>query len=470
MSGNESLFGYTKDFNGTYTTSNVNNDPFNDMFTKVVFICAYSTVFALCVFGNIMVLFAIIKSARLRSLTNFFLANLAVADFWIGVFCVMPNLSTFITQNWILGKAMCKIYYFVWNMSYTASIVILTAIATERYIAIRFPLRARRCITKRRLLLVQAIIWMIAAVYGTPYLFILDLYTVPGLDGEKNYYCLHDYSLINMKALVTANFIIWYSVPLILMSYMYCRIGVTLWKVSKNPTPSKPAKQLEMPACDSYYTSSSSGNSEGHGRNRSIRLHRLSINSKKECTFCNSQNQRILMRDENGKRKKDKCSCERTDSERSSEASQSCDINTNHSKHNGNHMSCGEHKSCREKSNVPKLRVYFNTEQTRMNCMRAVRSRRRVIRLLVAVVVSFTICVLPHHIRYLLLFWEVPMYEEGLLSPVSFLILYLNSALNPILYALFSANFRKSFKEAIPCRRRRRPVPFFVQDTRTGSF
>jgi hypothetical protein len=28
------------------------NDPFEDMFTKVVFICAYSTVFALCVFGK----------------------------------------------------------------------------------------------------------------------------------------------------------------------------------------------------------------------------------------------------------------------------------------------------------------------------------------------------------------------------------------------------------------------------------
>jgi hypothetical protein len=51
-----------------------------------------------------MVLFAIIKSARLRSLTNFFLANLAVADFWIGVFCVLPNLSTFFSQKWILGR------------------------------------------------------------------------------------------------------------------------------------------------------------------------------------------------------------------------------------------------------------------------------------------------------------------------------------------------------------------------------
>lgn len=360
-------------------------------------------------------------------------------------------------------------------MSYTASIVILTAIAAERYIAIRFPLRARRCITQRRLFLVQAVIWMIAAVYGTPYLFIFDLQEIISPDGEITYYCFPDYSLINMKALVTANFIIWYSIPLILMSYMYCRIGISLWKVSKKPMPPKPSKQMEMPADDSYYSTSSSGNSEGHGRTRSMRMHRMSMNNhQKETSFCKSHNQRSAMKEGSGKRRKDgnHCSCEKMESERSSEASHSCDINTNHYKQqNGNHVSFVEYKSSREKNNVPKLRFYFNTEQTRMNCQRAVRSRRRVIRLLVAVVISFMVCVLPHHIRILLLFWQVPMYDwEGLLSPVSFLILYLNSALNPILYALFSANFRKSFKEAIPCRRRRRPIPFFVQDTRSGSF
>lgn len=55
-----------------------------------------------------MVLFAIIRSARLRSMTNFFLANLAVADFCVGVFCVLPNLSTFLSQRWVLGRVSIK--------------------------------------------------------------------------------------------------------------------------------------------------------------------------------------------------------------------------------------------------------------------------------------------------------------------------------------------------------------------------
>lgn len=53
MSGNDSVFGYSVVGNGTlFSPSNSYNDPFEDMFTKVVFICAYSTVFALCVFGK----------------------------------------------------------------------------------------------------------------------------------------------------------------------------------------------------------------------------------------------------------------------------------------------------------------------------------------------------------------------------------------------------------------------------------
>jgi hypothetical protein len=65
------------------------------------------------------------------------------------------------------------------------------------------------------------------------------------------------------------------------------------------------------------------------------------------------------MKEGSGKRRKDgnHCSCEKMESERSSEASHSCDINTNHYKQqNGNHVSFVEYKSSREKNNVPKLR------------------------------------------------------------------------------------------------------------------
>jgi hypothetical protein len=53
----------------------------------------------LYVAGNLMVIFVVTFSRRLRSITNFFLANLAVADLCVGVFCVYQNLSTYLVSK-----------------------------------------------------------------------------------------------------------------------------------------------------------------------------------------------------------------------------------------------------------------------------------------------------------------------------------------------------------------------------------
>ncbi len=88
----------------------------------------------------------------------------------------------------------------------------------------------------------------------------------------------------------------------------------------------------------------------------------------------------------------------------------------------------------------------------------ALLARRKVIRLLIAVIVSFATCVLPYHIRVLWQTWGTPhlSFWTSLLTPMTFLIFYLNSGLNPILYAFLSDNFRRSLREVLTCRRRRR--------------
>jgi hypothetical protein len=43
-----------------------------------------------------MVILVVTISRRLRSITNFFLANLAVADLCVGVFCVYQNFYMYV--------------------------------------------------------------------------------------------------------------------------------------------------------------------------------------------------------------------------------------------------------------------------------------------------------------------------------------------------------------------------------------
>ncbi len=87
----------------------------------------------------------------------------------------------------------------------------------------------------------------------------------------------------------------------------------------------------------------------------------------------------------------------------------------------------------------------------------ALLARRKVIRLLIAVIVSFATCVLPYHIRVLYQQWGDPHFSfwAALMTPSTFLLFYMNSGLNPLLYAFLSDNFRRSLREVLLCGGRR---------------
>jgi len=99
------------------------------------------------------------------------------------------------------------------------------------------------------------------------------------------------------------------------------------------------------------------------------------------------------------------------------------------------------------------------------------RSRRKVIRLLIAFVVTFAVCMLPNHVWLLWQSWadmyqqyesqsyqqyEYNSYEQYMymyVPPVMTLLFYVNSCLNPFLYALISDKFRSAVSE-VDCLRR----------------
>ena len=60
--------------------------------------------------GNSLVLFIIARHRDMRTVTNFFVANLAVTDIALLLMCTFPEI--FVTYNlqqgWILGDFMCR--------------------------------------------------------------------------------------------------------------------------------------------------------------------------------------------------------------------------------------------------------------------------------------------------------------------------------------------------------------------------
>ncbi|WAR24821.1 TRISR-like protein [Mya arenaria] len=326
-----------------------------------------------------MVLIAIARSPRLRSITNFFLANLAVADFCVGIFCVLPNLSTFLNPTWVLGKVTCKGYYYIWNVSYIASIFILTVIAIERYVAIMYPLKARHIMTRTRVKTIQICIWIIAFLYNIPYAILYDTLSV----GKDEFCYATEENEIKLKWLSVATVVLWYIIPLFVIVILYYRIARALWK-----TQVVSALRLSTPHDNDI---------------------RCVITSS---SFSPSLEHNVYTRETN----------------LSSKSSHS------------------------ERSNLKQVKERYHLVHV-SSTRRVAKARQKVIRLLLCVVVTFAVCVFPHMMKVMDHYWAMFNISHSamlILSPISFISLYLNSVLNPFLYALFSTNFRKSFREIIP--------------------
>ena len=87
-----------------------------------------------------------------------------------------------------------------------------------------------------------------------------------------------------------------------------------------------------------------------------------------------------------------------------------------------------------------------------------IQSRKRIVVLLVGIVLCFAVMNLPHHLRMLWLFlspFPSPLCLVSspwiLSQPISYLLLFLNSAVNPYLYALLSQRFRLAIRSCFRC-------------------
>ena len=65
-----------------------------------VFAVSYLLIFLLCMVGNGIVCFIVLRSRNMRTVTNVFILNLAISDMLVGIFC-MP---TTVIDNIITGQ------------------------------------------------------------------------------------------------------------------------------------------------------------------------------------------------------------------------------------------------------------------------------------------------------------------------------------------------------------------------------
>ncbi|XP_038120986.1 neuropeptide SIFamide receptor [Culex quinquefasciatus] len=209
-----------------------------------VYCVAYFVVFIVGLIGNSFVIAVVFRAPRMRTVTNFFIVNLALADVLVIVFCLPATLMSNIFVPWMLGWLMCKTVPYIQGVSVAASVYSLIAVSLDRFLAIWWPLKLQ--ITKRRARFMIVCIWIIALSSTIPWALFFQLVPIspqapeiqlclevwpPGTDG-KLYFLL-------------ANLVACYLLPMTLITICYILIWIKVWRRSI-PGDSKDAQMDRM--------------------------------------------------------------------------------------------------------------------------------------------------------------------------------------------------------------------------------
>ncbi|PAV76747.1 hypothetical protein WR25_17684 isoform E [Diploscapter pachys] len=197
----------------------------DEPYVRYPLISIYIFVFLLCFFGNIFTMLVICTHPQMRTATNFFLANLAAADFLVAIFCILQNMIHIVGFNhasWPLGETLCQMYLLVLHLVPCASVAILVAVSLEKYLAVLHPLTALKVLTHRLRVLVTIAIWLVSLLMNMPHFYTAKHFTI---NPDKS---LHVCMRERLPTWITISFFVWYVFPLCTLAYIYCRIGLLL--------------------------------------------------------------------------------------------------------------------------------------------------------------------------------------------------------------------------------------------------
>ncbi|KAM3843088.1 lysophosphatidic acid receptor 6a [Diretmus argenteus] len=170
----------------------------NDGFKYPLYSTVFSIVFVMGLITNVVAMYIFTCSLKLRNETTTYMMNLVVSDLLF--VCTLPlRVFYFINGDWPFGSVLCKISVSLFYTNMYGSMLFLTCISVDRFLAIVHPLRSKTLRTKRNAKIVCVAVWVLVLAGSLPTGFKLDT-TSPQNNDSSVRFCFENFSANQWKS------------------------------------------------------------------------------------------------------------------------------------------------------------------------------------------------------------------------------------------------------------------------------
>ncbi|XP_063065302.1 somatostatin receptor type 5 [Engraulis encrasicolus] len=158
-------------FSGNFSSEH--SVPFQGSSSLVTMVISL-TVFLLGLTGNTLAIYVVLRYAKMKTVTNIYIFNLAVADelYILG----LPFLTTQnVLSYWPFGSFLCRVVMTADSLNQFTSIFCLTVMSIDRYLAVVHPIRSTRWRRPRVARMVSAAVWAASFVVVLPVVIFSDV-------------------------------------------------------------------------------------------------------------------------------------------------------------------------------------------------------------------------------------------------------------------------------------------------------
>ena len=236
-------------------TSPVCSTKYGSMFTFLAVALLLLFITFITIFGNLLVLVALYRFRKLRSMSNCLIGNLAVSDLLLAL-SVLPISTTYdLLGHWVFGEILCIIWLCIDVLYCTASIWGLCTIAVDRYQATCYPVWYHEHKSSKRALVYIVFVWLFSIIVSVaPFIGWRDM--IPNFYQFNAEINKQDCVLFMSESYVVYSAMGSFVIPTFLMVFLYVRIFTVLKRRMRSMKPKK--KRI-------LYPSESDFESEPHG-------------------------------------------------------------------------------------------------------------------------------------------------------------------------------------------------------------